>query len=81
MNNVFILNPAVSLSDLQDAIDERITKLKATTACLLAADESSVTYELVHDTIWAIDGLIEELDILCRCLTPRLLNLNKRKSS
>lgn len=69
MEKIFTLNSVISSTDLQDAIDERITKARAITACLLAADEVNLTYEIVRETVWTIGDLLGELELLCERLS------------
>lgn len=64
MTKIFIINPAAIRANLQDAIDERITKIKSITASLLLADETCLDYQTMYGTIWAIDGLLDEVDAL-----------------
>lgn len=49
--------------ELQDIIDERITKTKAILDCLLAAEDSQIAldHETVFNTIWAAHDLLREI--------------------
>jgi hypothetical protein len=66
MDNIFILNPSLDKMDLVDAINERITKLKALVTCLLFASysDSGIDNNVVGNTAWAIEGFIDEIELL-----------------
>lgn len=71
MSNIFILKHDATLSEIQDAIDERMAKLKGIVGCLL--NSTDVPQEVAHDAIFAIDGYLEELECLQnRLITSRL---------
>jgi hypothetical protein len=67
MSSIFVLRQDVTPSEIQDAIDERMVKLKGIVGCLL--NSTDVPQETVHDAIFAIDGYLEELE----CLQNRLV--------
>lgn len=62
MSSIFVLRQDVTPSEIQDAIDERMVKLKGIVGCLL--NSTDVSQETMHDTIFAIDGYLEELEYL-----------------
>lgn len=62
MNNIFVLQPNAAPADIQDAIDERMAKLKGIVGCLLANDD--MPQEILHAVLWAADGYLDELECL-----------------
>lgn len=69
MEKYFILNPQINLSNIQDAIDERLDKIKGILNCLIFAleftqsDQQLDNYSAYH-ALWAIDGYLEEINCL-----------------
>jgi hypothetical protein len=66
MDNIFILNPSLDRMDLIDALNERITKIKALVTCLIFAcnNDSGIDNDVIGNTAWAIEGFIEEIESL-----------------
>ena len=66
MNNTFIINQSITSLGIKDAIIERLTKAQAITSCLLAnqGGESELPYRSIYGVVWAVDGLLGELDEL-----------------
>ncbi len=66
MDNTFILNPSVTNLDLQDAIDERLTKIEAVTNCLMATRDSFAepSHKTIYDLIWLVDDYLDEIRLL-----------------
>lgn len=60
--------------DIQDAIDERLTKAQAITACLLANNGglSELPYSQIYAVVWMVDSLLEELEYLFEKLNKKL---------
>ena len=65
MNKTFVLNPSLSSHDINDAIQERISKSQAITTCLLAADNLfDPNRNCLYGVIWTLDSYLNELEIL-----------------
>ena len=66
MDNTFILNPAINALDIQDAIHERLTKARSIVSCLLAGNAgiAELRNRFIYGAMWAIDGYLEEIEIL-----------------
>lgn len=64
MEKVFILNPDLAISELKDAIIERITKAKSITSCLLDSSGYDIDRSLFHGIFLALDGYLIEIDCL-----------------
>jgi len=49
--------------ELQDIIDERITKIKAILNCLLTAWDNCATLDrdTIYNTLWSIDDYLREI--------------------
>jgi len=64
MDNVFILNPSATTSNLKDAICERLMKAKAIAACLLSQDQNhrEPNCTSLHGAIWAINDYLDEIE-------------------
>lgn len=69
MEKYFILNPQINLSNIQDAVDERLDKIKGILNCLIFAleftqcDQQLDNHSAYH-ALWAIDGYLEEINCL-----------------
>jgi hypothetical protein len=68
MDDIYILKENLTALELQDAIDDRITKLHAIICCMRSnyASELQVTDEVIHDVIACCCDLLEEIELL-RC--------------
>jgi hypothetical protein len=66
MDNIFIFNLSADKLDIIDAINERITKIKTLTACLLFAcyNKDELDNETVCGVAWTIEDFIKELELL-----------------
>jgi len=66
MDNVFILNPSITVLSLKDAIDERLLKAKAIAACLLSQDYANhkPSNSSILGAIWAINDYLDEIENL-----------------
>ena len=66
MDNIFILNPSITILNLKDAIDERLIKARAIASCLLSQDNGhhEPSYNALHGAIWAIDDYLDEIEHL-----------------
>jgi hypothetical protein len=76
MENPFILNPTITITNLKDAIAERIDKIRGILNCVMFAIEFTNDYDELDSSsafhaLWAIDGLLEETD----CLRTKLDNM------
>lgn len=71
MDNIFILNPSVTILNIKDAIDERLTKARAIANCLLTQDcnHYESNNSILHGAIWTIDDYLSEIE----CLIAKLL--------
>ena len=63
MDNTFILNSSLSALERKDAINERMSKIKAIISCLLAATDSplELSREVVNDVAWAVSDYLDEI--------------------
>jgi hypothetical protein len=79
MDIIYNPNPAASVLDFQNSINERLIKTKAITACLLLLDKSyhEPSNSMLHDAIWAIDDYLEEI-MECQTALSNLKGRNKR---
>lgn len=69
MEKLFILNPAANTTDLIDAIDEKISKIKGILNCVIFALEFSdsddkLDHSSAYHALWAIDGFLDEVNCL-----------------
>jgi hypothetical protein len=64
MDHIFLLNPSVTSSDIQEAIHKRLTQLRSITNSLLLGNEE-ITNSASYGAVWAIDSLLDELRVLC----------------
>ena len=73
MDNIFILNPAVSSFDIKDAIDERLNKVQAIISCFMANNTSDMELprNKIFNTIWAIDDYLDKISYLNNYLNSR----------
>jgi hypothetical protein len=69
MADIFIINPEATKLDIEDAINERLTKAKAITIKLLNihCDEISDN-ELSYNVVWTVSDLLEEIESLIQHL-------------
>lgn len=70
MEKTFVLNPALSLLNIKDAIDERLSKIKGILNCLMFANiqEEELDVDSTYHALWAMDGFLEEISCLKRKL-------------
>lgn len=69
MNAVFTFNPATTVPDIKDAIDEKFRKIKGILNCLIFAleftqEDQRLDASSAYHALWAIDGFLEEIDYL-----------------
>lgn len=69
MQEVFQINPSVSLSDLQDTLNDFIIKTKALNnlvlmCCFDEAGNLTAAEELLFHSLWTISGLLDEIEKL-----------------
>jgi hypothetical protein len=64
MDNTFILNPKLEKLDLIDAIDERLTHIKAILSCILATEGSNFNFcdDAVYDLAMIMQRLANEIE-------------------
>lgn len=78
MENIFIINPEATLSDVKDAIEERIAKVKALTSHFLENvinyDENSdgLSKECLEDMLNMINDFLHEIDFLYQRLNTMM---------
>ena len=80
MDNTFILNPSIDDLDLQDAIDERLTKIEAVINCLMATSDSFAEpgHKTIYNLIWLVDDYIDEIHLLWQKLLQQQQSLSRR---
>lgn len=65
MAEIFIINPEATKLDIEDAINERLTKAKAITIKLLDNNADEIgDNELLYDVVWTASDLLEEIELL-----------------
>lgn len=66
MDKIFAPDRLTDRLDFVDAINERITKARAITSCLLAGcnGEMELCNEAFYNVIWIVDDYLEELGYL-----------------
>lgn len=66
MDNIFLLNPSLSTLDLQDAINERFTKVRIIVNCLVAAQDGALELDrgTIYQIIWIVKGFFDEIETL-----------------
>jgi hypothetical protein len=71
MDNVYTLSQSLDRSNIIDAIDERITQIKAALTCLTATEDGS--FELCNSSVYGllavVARLVDELEELNRNIT------------
>lgn len=64
MKEVFILNSSLIPAELQNAIDDRMAKIKSLVSSVLLADETCIDYTTLYGVFWTINDLLEEVSTL-----------------
>lgn len=64
MKEIFILNSSLIPAELQNAIDDRMAKIKSLVSSVLLADETCVDYTTLYGVFWTINDLLEEVSTL-----------------
>ena len=74
MDNIFILQKNLTALNLQDAIDERITKLHAVIRCVWANYDSEIQLDdiTLHDALSCCCDILEEIELLREKQAPIL---------
>ena len=63
MQNIFILNPSASCSDINDALIRKLEEAQSISSCL-SHPELYNSSQLFTGALWAIDDLLEEIKLL-----------------
>jgi len=66
MDSIFIIKPSITVSELKEAIDNRLIKARAISSCLLSQDRGyhEPSNSSLHGAIWAIDDYLCEIEYL-----------------
>lgn len=69
MEKYFIVNPQATSLNIQDAIDEKLDKIRGILNCLIFAieftqEDQELDSSSAYHTLWAIDGFLEEINCL-----------------
>lgn len=69
MEKIFILNPAINNLVIQDAVEERINKMKGVLNCLIFSleftqEDQELDSTSAYHALWAIDGFLDEINCL-----------------
>lgn len=63
MKPAFIINPAINMEEIQDAIYQKMTQARSISECLLVTGRELESSAL-QGVVWALDSLLEEIDHL-----------------
>ena len=76
MRPFFIVNPNLSALDLQDALLEKFSTVKAIESLLLFScfDQMKlrVSEEILHDGLWAMANLLQDIEMLHQRLATKI---------
>lgn len=68
MKSAFIINDAMSMDEIKDALYQKITQVRGISSCLLITDKE-IEPTARYGIVWAIDSLLEEIDSLIHHMT------------